>query len=64
MIYLKRCKLKMPHDFEDHPCKKCNGIILEDLFFRFFSPKNRVVRITIGSIMVIVGWIMIFTSTP
>jgi hypothetical protein len=28
-IYTTRCKIKYPHDFEDYPCKKCNGIILD-----------------------------------
>lgn len=27
-IYTKRCKIKYPHDFEDYPCKKCNGIVI------------------------------------
>ena len=31
-IYLKRCRANYPHDFPDYPCKKCNGIILENVW--------------------------------
>ena len=30
MIYFKKCKIPYPHDFPDHPCKKCNAFIIID----------------------------------
>lgn len=30
MIYLTRCKIRAIHDFPSYPCKKCNGIIVEE----------------------------------
>ena len=33
MIYFSKCKMPYLHDFEDYPCKKCNGIIIDRDFF-------------------------------
>jgi hypothetical protein len=48
------------HDFEDYPCKRCNGKVLDkDFWIRFYNRHH----VWFGTVLVIVGVSLLLAST-